>query len=209
MSTPVTTSLNPWGKPVSQANVVRSHQRGRICAHEGCNTILSIYNPATFCAAHLKQAHSGRPPGAARSVQGRKRPVTPASRSSGVADLPPRGKKRAYRSETEVVGAAGVVAVSGEMDQHTTSRFKRDIDEAITLTSGDLILDLSDLDLIDSTALGIMFSALQRLSGESRRLIVVVTQGQVMRVLTITGLDTMFRIAGSRSEALRQVVARV
>ena len=72
MSTPVTTSLNPWGKPVSQANVVRSHPRGRICAREGCNTILSIYNPAKYCAAHLTQAQSERPRGVARSVQGRK-----------------------------------------------------------------------------------------------------------------------------------------
>ena len=60
MSTPVTTSLNPWGKPVSQANVVRSHPRGRVCAHEGCNTILSIYNPAKYCAAHVKPAQNGR-----------------------------------------------------------------------------------------------------------------------------------------------------
>ena len=60
MSTPVTTSLNPWGKPVSRANVVRSHPRGRVCAHEGCNTILSIYNSAPYCAAHLKQMEGGR-----------------------------------------------------------------------------------------------------------------------------------------------------
>ena len=58
MSTPVTTSFNSWGKPVSQANAVRSHRRGRICAHEGCKTILSIYNPAEFCAAHMNQAQN-------------------------------------------------------------------------------------------------------------------------------------------------------
>jgi len=52
MSTPVTTSLNPWGRPFTQANVVRAHQKGRICAHEGCATVLSIYNPTTHCAAH-------------------------------------------------------------------------------------------------------------------------------------------------------------
>ena len=71
------------------------------------------------------------------------------------------------------------------------------------------ILDLSDLDLIDSTALGVMFDALRRLSDEGRRLTLVVTPGHVMRVLTITGLDTMFHIAGSRHEALQRVEARV
>ena len=118
--------------------------------------------------------------------------------------------ERPFSSETEFVGDAGVVAVSGEMDQYTTSRFKRDIDEAITLSSGVVILDLSDLDLIDSTALGIMRDALRRLSDEGRRLTLVVTPRHVMRVLlAITGLDTMFHIAGSRRAALQRVDARV
>jgi hypothetical protein len=59
MSTPVSTALNPWGS-ISQANRVRVHQRGRICAHDGCATILSIYNPAKYCSAHLEQAQRGR-----------------------------------------------------------------------------------------------------------------------------------------------------
>jgi endogenous inhibitor of DNA gyrase (YacG/DUF329 family) len=59
MSTPVSTALNPWG-PVSQANRVRVHQRGRICAQAGCATILSIYNPAKYCSAHLEQVQRGR-----------------------------------------------------------------------------------------------------------------------------------------------------
>ena len=50
---------------------------------------------------------------------------------------------------------------------------------------------------------------LQRLSDEGRWLILVVTQDFVMRILRITGLETTFRIAPSRSEALRQVVAPV
>ncbi len=116
------------------------------------------------------------------------------------------GRERPYRSETEVIGDAGVVAVTGEMDLFTASQFRQDIDEAITLTSGDLVLDLSDLDMIDSTALGVMLAALRRLADEGRWLILVVTQRHVMRVFVITGLRTTFRIVPSRHEALRQVV---
>jgi predicted nucleic acid-binding Zn ribbon protein len=56
----MTTSLNPWGRPSSRANVVRAHQRGRICAHEGCATILSIYNPSKYCSAHTQQTQRRR-----------------------------------------------------------------------------------------------------------------------------------------------------
>jgi len=119
------------------------------------------------------------------------------------------GRLRPYDSETEVVGEAGVVAVSGEMDLYTATRFKQDLDEVMASTTGDVVLDLSDLDMIDSTALGVMLRTLQRLSDDGRWLILVVTQAHVMRILTITGLRTTFRIAASRSEALQQVVAPV
>ena len=133
--------------------------------------------------------------------------MTWPSSSPRSADLVAVGMERPYSSEIEFVGDAGVVAVSGEMDLYTASQFRADVDEAIASTCGDLILDLSDLDMIDSTALGVMLGALRRLSDEGRWLILVVTQRHVMRVLTITGLLTTFRIAPSRREALRQVVA--
>jgi predicted nucleic acid-binding Zn ribbon protein len=59
MSTTVSTSLNPWG-PVSQTHRVRAYQRGRICAHEDCTTILSVYNPSAYCGAHAELARSKR-----------------------------------------------------------------------------------------------------------------------------------------------------
>jgi len=135
--------------------------------------------------------------------------MTPLSGSDWFHNVLAGGRERPYRSETEVVGEAGVVAVSGEMDLSTAVRFTRDLDEAMAFSCGDLVLDLSDVDLIDSTALGVMLGVLQRLSDEGRWLILVVTRDFVMRILRITGLETTFRIAPSRSEALQQVVAPV
>ena len=51
MSTPVTSSLNPWG-PISQSHRVRIYQHGRTCEHPDCTTVLSVYNPSTYCNAH-------------------------------------------------------------------------------------------------------------------------------------------------------------
>ena len=127
---------------------------------------------------------------------------------SHFADLIASGKERPYRSETEFVGGAGVVAVSGEMDLYTAPQFRRDVDKAIASTSGDLILDLSDVDMIDSTALCVMLRALRRLENEGRWLILVVAGSHVMRILTITGLQTTFPVVASRREALQQVASR-
>ena len=132
----------------------------------------------------------------------------PFSESLRIVDVVGGGRDRPYSSETEFIGETGLVAASGEMDLYTAPRFRQDIDEAIAFTSGDIILDLSDVDMIDSTALCTMLGAQQRLEDEGRWVILVVTGSHVMRILTITGLQTRFPIAASRREALQQVVAR-
>lgn len=133
--------------------------------------------------------------------------MMPLSGSDWFHNVIAGGRERPYTSRTHVVGEASVVAVSGEMDLSTATRFRQDLDEAMAFTCGDLVLDLSDIDMIDSTALGVMLVTLQRLSDEGRWLILVVTQEFVLRILRITGLQTTFRIVPSRSEALQQVVA--
>jgi endogenous inhibitor of DNA gyrase (YacG/DUF329 family) len=59
MSTPVTTSLNAWRR-VSLTERVIVKDRGRVCAHESCDTILSMYNHTSFCSAHVEEARVRR-----------------------------------------------------------------------------------------------------------------------------------------------------
>ena len=59
VSTPVTSSLNPWG-PISQSHRVRIYQHGRTCEHPDCATILSVYNPSKYCSVHEKLVLGGR-----------------------------------------------------------------------------------------------------------------------------------------------------
>jgi hypothetical protein len=47
----LTSTLHPWAS-ISKAGRVRSHERGRICTHSACATVLSIYNPTRFCSLH-------------------------------------------------------------------------------------------------------------------------------------------------------------
>jgi anti-sigma B factor antagonist len=135
--------------------------------------------------------------------------MAPTDAASRFSDVLAGSRERPYSSECAIVGEAGVVAVSGEIDLYTASRFKEDVDEVIATAPGDLILDLSDLDLLDSSALVVMLGTLRRLTDEGRWLILVVTQRHLMRVLTVTGLHTRFRIVPSRRRALQQVVAPI
>jgi hypothetical protein len=59
MSTPVSTSLNARRR-ISRTERVAVRERGRVCAHEGCDTILSVYNPLNYCAAHVSETLNRR-----------------------------------------------------------------------------------------------------------------------------------------------------
>jgi anti-sigma B factor antagonist len=110
-----------------------------------------------------------------------------------------------YDSEIELLGDVGVLTVTGETDLSTAPQFRRDLDEAMALTAGDVVLDLTDLDIVDSTALGIMMATESRMVAEHRSLVLVVTRKHVLRVFAITGLLGFFSIAATRSEAMTRV----
>ncbi len=110
-----------------------------------------------------------------------------------------------YDSDIELLGDVGVLTVVGETDLYTAPQFRRDLDETLGATPGDVILDLTDLELVDSTALGIMMAAAGRMMAEQRSLVLVVTRRHVLRVLTITGLGGFFPIASTRTEAMTKL----
>ncbi len=107
-----------------------------------------------------------------------------------------------YSSEMEIFGDIGILAIAGETDLYTASQFKRDLEEAMLLAKGDLVLDLTDLDLVDSTALGMMMSVSRRLAEEERTLVLVITRSHVLRLFDITGLKSLFGISATVPEAM-------
>jgi len=53
---------------------------------------------------------------------------------------------------------------------------------------------------LDSTALGVLVSAMNRCQEMGGQLHLIVTEPQILRVLTITGLDDVFSLHQSRDE---------
>jgi anti-sigma B factor antagonist len=113
-----------------------------------------------------------------------------------------------YGSEIEVLGDVGVLTVAGETDLGTATEFRGDLAETMEAASGDVVLDLTDLELVDSTAIGIMMAAAGQMMAEQRSLVLVVARSQVLRVFAITGLLTFFSIVPTRSEAMARLSSR-
>jgi len=108
-------------------------------------------------------------------------------------------------TRTVVRDGLGLLELTGEVDLYTAPRFKQDlvalVDEGVTA----LVVDLSDVTFIDSTALGVLISGVKRLHETEGRLLIVAASRPVVRILSITGLDRVLDIYDTRDAALASV----
>jgi len=100
---------------------------------------------------------------------------------------------------TRVVRGIVIVAPHGEVDL-TTSQLVRDaVDQVVDEGAAAVVLDLSDVGFMDSTALGALISFHRRLG---HRLVVAAAQPGVLRLFEITRFTSVLRMADSVDTAL-------
>jgi len=94
------------------------------------------------------------------------------------------------------VGAAGevVVAVRGDVDLATAPELWRCLEEAIPEATDRLVVDLADTTFIDSTALGVLLRAFERLRHAESDLVLRAPSKTARKVFATTGLDRVMTI---------------
>ena len=98
-------------------------------------------------------------------------------------------------------GDACVVKLGGELDLYNASQIREALGGACDDSPARVVVDLSEVDFIDSTALGVLIEARTRL--ENRRAFLLAAPGlETRRALEISGLDRHFTVHESVSEAL-------
>jgi len=95
-----------------------------------------------------------------------------------------------------------VLAVVGELDLAAAPKVRQAVITAVGGPSGDVVLDLSAVDFIDSSGLGIVIGALKRVRNRGGRLRVVAAEPQVVKVFELTELDRILPLAASVEEAV-------
>ena len=84
-----------------------------------------------------------------------------------------------------------LVTLSGELDIYTVPSFRQDLDR-YDPSEVQLVIDLSDVTLLDSSGLGALVSLLNRARGTNGRLGLVCPHRHLRRVFEITGLRRAF-----------------
>jgi anti-sigma B factor antagonist len=118
-------------------------------------------------------------------------------------DLAPRFEV----SEDSLDGTAGVVAVRGEIHVSTAPELSGLLADALARGVTSIVLDLSEVEFIDSTGLSVLLNVLRRLTQRGGSLVIVCTNPTVLRLFEITRLESTFDIVSTRDEALERVGA--
>lgn len=103
---------------------------------------------------------------------------------------------------TDDRGTLSVVQVEGEIDVYTAPSLRERLDALVRAGRVHLILDLADVDFLDSTGLGVLVGRLKLVRTHDGSLSLVCSNDRVLKVFAITGLDKVFRIYPTVEQAL-------
>jgi anti-sigma B factor antagonist len=98
-----------------------------------------------------------------------------------------------------------LLAVSGELDFHTASRFRLVFDEVLPPPGDGLVLDLSDLSYFDSSGLAAVLALLERTNSVGAHLATVSGSRRVDRILDVTAMHDALGAVDTRAEAVAAV----
>jgi anti-sigma B factor antagonist len=107
-----------------------------------------------------------------------------------------------YDIEHDPIERGHLIVASGEIDIAATPKLSTVLAMAAARPGELLILDLSEVRFIDSTALGTILKAAAQFDESGTLLAVVAPAGPVRRLLEVTNLTQRFRLFGTRAAAL-------
>ena len=99
-------------------------------------------------------------------------------------------------------GPFDIIEVGGEIDVYTAPRLREAIVSVIDAGKRQLVVDVEQVDFLDSTGLGVLVGALKRVRADGGSLDIVCTHERILKIFQITGLDKVFGLHASVQEAI-------
>ncbi|MCC7493374.1 MAG: STAS domain-containing protein [Fimbriimonadaceae bacterium] len=109
------------------------------------------------------------------------------------------------RVEVEAVDGVRIVRPSGEVDIASVVVLQEALNRLLDDGATRLVVNLEGLDYLDSTGIGCVTAARRRARDLGGDVVLVCTRERVLRLFKITGLDQVFSICASGTEALAKL----
>ena len=96
------------------------------------------------------------------------------------------------KCEIEQVGGSLVVKLGGEIDQHCAEEIRSDIDRELDLKNLlSLIIDLGDVEFMDSSGLGLIMGRYKKMAARGGRIMLARPRPNVDRLLEMSGIKKL------------------
>lgn len=88
------------------------------------------------------------------------------------------------------------ISLQGELDVSTADKLKEHLHSLADKKIIDMKINLTNLEYIDSTGLGVMIGILKKLKISDKEIYIINPKSNVKKIFTITGLDKIFKVEG-------------
>ncbi len=95
-----------------------------------------------------------------------------------------------------------IVAVGGEIDVYTAPKLRDKISELVATGAYDIVVDMHEVEFLDSTGLGVLVGGLKKVRAHDGSLRLVCNQDRLLKIFRITGLAKVFVIHETADDAL-------
>ena len=109
-----------------------------------------------------------------------------------------------FNVETHNGDQAVVIGVTGELDLASSPALEQELESGAAAKAEVIIVDLRNLEFMDSTGLSVLVRAHQRATEKGQRFGVVRGPQQVQRLLSLTGVADRLNLADTPDELLAQ-----
>jgi anti-sigma B factor antagonist len=110
--------------------------------------------------------------------------------------------------KTQTLEEATVLEVAGELEIYTAPRLQEHIEAQLAQGKKTLIVNLGQVEFIDSTGLAVLNAARVRLRDQGGKLLLICNKERVLRPFAISGLDHLFSIYPTPEAALAALAER-
>jgi anti-sigma B factor antagonist len=110
--------------------------------------------------------------------------------------------------ERTSTGGVELLLVEGELDIATAPRLISVLNSAVQEALRSLVVDLSEVDFMDSTGLALLINAHRRLTRRSKGFAVVCPPGPLRRVFEVTDMVDTLHVVPDRDSAWAAIASR-
>lgn len=89
-----------------------------------------------------------------------------------------------------------VFSLNGELDLSTANKLKDDLYKSVEEKLSDVVIDMTNLEYIDSTGIGVLVGLMKKLRTQGKDIKISNAKDNVKRIFKITGIDQIISMEG-------------